>query len=294
MITNALTVDVEDYFQVSAFSKNISVEEWKYIPTRVEMNTDKLLDIFNDNNYKATFFILGWIAEKYPELVKRIANEGHEVASHGYSHQLIYDQTRKKFEEETYRSKSVLEDIIQKSVIGYRAASYSITSKSVWAIDILSKHGFVYDSSIYPIHHDRYGMPGSPTCPHIIKTSSGREIIEFPLTVIRILRQSVPISGGGYFRLYPYWLTKILLDKYLEKNDTPFIFYLHPWEIDPDQPRVKSNILGKFRHYNNLDKCEKRLTDLLSRYKFSTMNGVYDKDINSKNCLPVVEYNIFN
>ena len=269
-ILNALTVDVEDYFHVSAFAKNINQSDWDTYPSRVENNTGRLLDLFSRHQIYATFFILGWVAERYPKLVKDIAEAGHEVACHGYSHQLIYNQTTETFREETRRSKSLLEDIIQKSVLGYRAASYSITNLSKWALDILVEEGFTYDSSIFPIHHDRYGIPNAIENPHNLKTPTGNTIVEFPLSTTKLFGYKLPIAGGGYFRLYPYLFTKIGLSK-LNDDNRPFIFYLHPWEIDPNQPRVKTNLLSHFRHYNNLDKCESRLELLLKDFKFCTV-----------------------
>jgi polysaccharide deacetylase family protein (PEP-CTERM system associated) len=207
-ITHAMTVDVEDYYHVAAFAKVIKPQDWDQWPSRVEANTDKLLQLFADRNIKITFFILGWVAEKYPDLVKRIHSQGHEIASHGYSHQLIYKQTPEVFRAETVLSKQILEGLIQTPVIGYRAASYSITSKSLWALDTLAELGFTWDSSIFPTRHDNYGIPGSPEEPYKIITTSGASLTEFPLTTAKVLGQSVPAAGGGYFRQYPYALSR--------------------------------------------------------------------------------------
>lgn len=269
IIRNALTVDVEDYFQVSAFADNIEQHEWDEHPLRVEDNTYKLLDLFDEYQVKATFFILGWVAERQRDLVLEIARRGHEVASHGYSHQLVYNQTPEVFQQETVRAKSILEDIIQQPVLGYRAASYSITKKSLWALDILAESGFVYDSSIFPVRHDRYGMPDTPEHPYHLKTPAGYSIIEFPLSTAKILNYRLPVAGGGYFRLYPYWLSKVGL-KQINRQQKPFIFYLHPWEVDPEQPRISASWFSRFRHYNNLDKCEPRLRNLMSDFQFTT------------------------
>lgn len=268
-VKNALTVDVEDYFQVSAFAGSIKHDEWDAHPLRVEENTYKLLDLFDEYRVKATFFTLGWVAERKRELIIEIAKRGHEVACHGYSHQLVYNQTPEVFRQETIRAKSILEDIIQQPVLGYRAASYSITRKSLWALDILVESGFVYDSSIFPVHHDRYGMPDTPEHPYQLKTPAGHSIIEFPLSTARVLNYRLPVAGGGYFRLYPYWLSKAGL-KQINRLQKPFIFYLHPWEVDPEQPRISASWLSRFRHYNNLDKCEPRLRKLMSDFQFST------------------------
>ncbi len=268
-IQNALTVDVEDYFQVSAFAENIKQKDWDNHPLRVASNTHKLLDMFDEYQIKATFFILGWVAERQKELVHEIAKRGHEVACHGYSHQLVYNQSAEVFQEETIRAKNILEDIIQQPVRGYRAASYSITEKSKWALDILAESGFIYDSSIFPVRHDRYGMPDTPEHPYRLETPAGHSIIEFPLSTAKIINYRLPIAGGGYFRLYPYWLSKMGLQQ-INRQHKPFIFYLHPWEIDPEQPRIDASRFSRFRHYNNLDKCEARLRNLMTDFQFGT------------------------
>lgn len=272
-MNNVLSVDVEDYFQVAALSGAIKVEQWESIPSRVENNTRRLLDLFDRHAIKVTHFVLGWVAERFPELVREIDMRGHEVASHGYSHQLVYNQSPELFREETSKSKVILEDILGKPVLGYRAASYSITKESLWALDILCELGFKYDSSIFPIRHDRYGIPDAESLPHKLKTPKGSEIVEFPLTTSRLFGLKMPAAGGGYFRLYPYTLSKYLL-KRVEKAGRPIVFYLHPWEIDYEQPRVDVTGLSRFRHYNNLDKCEQRLEKLLEDFRFSTMTDV--------------------
>jgi polysaccharide deacetylase family protein (PEP-CTERM system associated) len=268
-IRNAMTVDVEDYFQVSAFAESVDQKDWDNHPLRVESNTFKLLDLFDEYQLKATFFILGWVAERKKDLVLEIAKRGHEVACHGYSHQLVYNQSPDVFQEETIRAKNILEDIIQQPVRGYRAASYSITEKSQWALDILAETGFIYDSSIFPVRHDRYGMPDSPEHPYRLTTPSGNSIIEFPLSTAKIINYRMPVAGGGYFRLYPYWLSRTGLGL-INRQQKPFIFYLHPWEIDPDQPRIEASWFSRFRHYNNLDKCETRLRNLVTDFQFGT------------------------
>ena len=274
-IQNALTVDVEDYFQVSAFAKSINQNDWDKHPLRVEKNTRRLMDMFDEAQVKATFFVLGWVAERKRGLIKEIAERGHEVACHGYSHQLIYNQTQKIFREETIRSKELLEDITQMPVRGYRAASYSITRNSLWALDVLAEAGFVYDSSIFPIRHDRYGIPDAEDVPHRLRTPAGHSLIEFPLSTAKIFNHKLPVAGGGYFRLYPYALTKAGL-RQINRRNQPFIFYLHPWEIDADQPRIEASWFSRFRHYNNLDKCEVRLQRLLKDFQFTTVLEVLD------------------
>lgn len=279
---NVLSVDVEDYFQVAALANAFPVENWSKQTLRVEQNTQQLLDLFDEMQVKATHFVLGWVAERCPDLIKEIHNRGHEIASHGYSHQLIYQQSPEVFRDETFRSKATLEDIIGEQVHGYRAASYSITKQSLWALDILADAGFEYDSSIFPIRHDRYGIPGSPTEPYLLQTKTGKQLIEVPLSTEKVLGQTLPIAGGGYFRLYPYWLSRYFYRKRVQQAK-PFIFYLHPWEIDPEQPKVKNvSLLSRFRHYNNLDQCESRLRALLTEFSFGTMKE-YIQQMNFSN-----------
>lgn len=268
-ILNALTVDVEDYFQVSAFAENIDQRDWDKHPLRVENNTRRLLDLFDEREVKATFFVLGWVAERVPNLVREIASRGHEIACHGYSHQLVYNQTPNKFREETLHSKQLLEDIVQVPVRGYRAASYSITERSRWALDIIAEAGFDYDSSIFPVRHDRYGIPGAPDSPHRLETPNGHSLVEFPLSTARLFYYRLPVAGGGYFRIYPYALTRSGL-RQINRRQQPFIFYLHPWEIDPEQPRIAANWFSRFRHYRNLEKCESRLCRLMAEFQFGT------------------------
>lgn len=272
-IKHAMTVDVEDYYHVAAFSKVIDIAKWSDYPSRVERNTDILLELFKRKNIHATFFILGWVAERYPGIVKRIVEQGHEVASHGYSHQLVYSQTPEVFKEETYKSKVILEDQSQQPVSGYRAASYSITAKSLWALDILAELGFTWDSSIFPIRHDNYGMPNSPEQPYLIKTSSGACLTEFPLTTAKVFGLSVPAAGGGYFRQYPYFVSRYLFNRASLNQTRPQIFYLHPWEIDEGQPRVEgAGWFSRFRHYTNIKRCLPRLENMLDDFSFGTVS----------------------
>ena len=274
-IQNALTVDVEDYFQVSAFAKSIDYKDWDNHSLRVERNTQRLMDMFDEAQVKATFFVLGWVADRNKSLIKEIAARGHEVACHGYSHQLVYNQSPEVFREETVRSKALLEDIVQMPVRGYRAASYSITKESLWALDILAEAGFTYDSSIFPVRHDRYGIPDAEETPHILTTPKGHSLVEFPLSTAKIFNYKLPVAGGGYFRLYPYALTKAGL-RQINRRQQPFIFYLHPWEIDPEQPKIEASWFSRFRHYNNLDKCESRLQRLMKDFQFTTAAQVLD------------------
>jgi len=276
MIQNALTVDVEDYFHVTAFADAINRSDWDACQLRVENNTQRLFDLFDAHGVKATFFVLGWVAERLPGLVKEISARGHEVACHGYSHQLVYNQKPEDFRDETLRARDLLEDLIQRPVRGYRAASYSITKHSRWALDILAEAGFVYDSSIFPVRHDRYGIPGSPEHPHILETPAGHRLVEFPLSTVKLFGICLPIAGGGYFRLYPYVFSRTGL-RHINRNNRPFIFYLHPWEIDTQQPRVSAGWLSRFRHYNNLHRCEARLQRLLADFTFGTVEKVLEE-----------------
>lgn len=270
-IINAMTVDVEDYMHVSAFSNVIKREDWDQHELRVERNTHRLLDMFDLHSARATFFVLGWVAQRCPALIREIAARGHEVASHGMTHELVYNQTPELFREETRTSKAILEELVQAPISGYRAASYSITNRSLWALDILVELGFKYDSSIFPVRHDRYGIPNGRTMPYVHETENGQRIVEFPLTTKDILGYRLPVSGGGYFRIFPYGVTRAALRSINRREQRPFIFYLHPWEIDPEQPRIAASRLSRFRHYTNLSRCEQRLGGLLSEFHFGTV-----------------------
>lgn len=278
---NAMTVDVEDYFHVSALSEVIRREDWPTMEYRAERSTERLLELFERQGIRATFFVLGWVTERSPALVRRIHAGGHEVACHGLTHELVYRQTPELFRAETLKSKTMLEDAIGAPVIGYRAASYSITTASYWAIDILCELGFKYDSSIFPIAHDRYGIPGASREPGLLPGKNGHTIVEFPLSTKRLFGVTVPVAGGGYFRLLPYWFTRWALGSINRDDGLPFIFYLHPWEIDADQPRFKPSRLSRFRHYNNLDVCEARLRKLLQDFRFTTARNVLSSYLES-------------
>ena len=273
-LLNAFSVDVEDYFQVAALAPAVPRGTWNTRESRVERNTDILLELLASRSTRGSFFVLGWIAERHPQLVKRIAAAGHEIASHGFSHQLIYRQSQDEFRSETTHSKALLEDLTGTPVLGYRAASFSITSRSLWALDVLIDLGFQYDSSVFPIRHDRYGIPSASPEPGRIAAPSGRTIAEFPMSAASYCGVRVPVSGGGYFRLLPYWITRAGLRQINEARQLPFTFYLHPWEIDPEQPRVRVGWLSRFRHYTNLHRCEGRLRRLLDEFSFGTMREV--------------------
>lgn len=270
---NAFTVDVEDYFHVAALSSAIPRESWPTRESRVERNTGRLLELLEEKGVSGTFFVLGWVAERFPGLVRRIAAAGHEIACHGYSHELIYRQSPREFREETARAKALLEDAIGCPVLGYRAASFSIVSRSLWALDVLIDLGFRYDSSIFAIRHDRYGIPGACADIGPVSAPSGRRITEFPMSPASLLGLKVPVSGGGYFRILPYPLTRAGL-RQINAAGRPFAFYLHPWEIDPQQPRVSVGALSRFRHYTNLRRCEERLRRLLGEFNFYPMREV--------------------
>ena len=271
MITNYLTIDVEDYFQVAAFEKQVKTDDWSRFESRVSNNTGNILNILENYKIKATFFIVGWIAEKHPDLVREISRRGHEIACHSYNHQRIQSLTKEAFREDTKRSKEILEDICGKKVSGYRAPTYSITGKTLWALDILAELGFTYDSSIFPIYHDNYGIPDAPRFPY---QHEGLSLMEYPISTALIMGRKVPVAGGGYFRLFPYWFTSMALKSINEKEKQPFIFYLHPWEVDPDQPRMQNiSLLSRFRHYNNLSKTASRLHKLLSDFQFGPIRG---------------------
>jgi len=276
-VSNAFSIDVEDFFHVQAFAATIDRARWDEFTPRVEANTERLLGLLRARKIRGTFFVLGWVTERFPGLVRAIAQAGHEVASHGMTHRLVYEQTPQVFRDETRRAKGLLEDLLQRPVLGYRAATYSITARSLWALDILVEEGFRYDSSIFPMHHDHYGIPGAPTEPYVLTTPNGARLVEFPISVLRWHGVTIPVAGGGYFRLFPYALTRWALRKINEARQ-PFVFYLHPWEIDPGQPRIEgAGWKSRFRHYQNLTRCESRLEQLLGDFAFSTAEDVLHK-----------------
>ncbi len=275
----ALTVDVEDYFQVSAFENSISRSEWDNMPHRVSQNTHKILDIFGEYSLKSTFFILGWVAERYPDIVKRIADEGHEVCCHGYGHERITTLTPEKFKDDITSARKLLQDISGQAVEGYRAPSYTITKQTLWALDALIEAGFSYDSSIFPIYHDTYGIPGAKRFPHILERENG-SLKEFPPSTLEYSflgkKMTFPFSGGGYLRLLPVsFMSKAY--KSLEKNNYPSTLYFHPWEIDPKQPRMEGSLKSRFRHYINLSRTEDKLRFLFERHSFAPMGTVLNE-----------------
>lgn len=273
-LLNILSIDVEDYFQVSAFDSIVERSQWDRYESRVERNTQKILEQLSLREVKGTFFVLGWVAEKFPSIVRSIHKEGHEVACHGYSHRLVYEQSPQEFRQETRRAKKLLEDISGVALLSYRAASYSITRKSAWALEILAEEGFIYDSSIFPVYHDRYGIPEAPRVPHRLALRNGQELVEFPISTIRLLGMNLPMSGGGYFRLLPYSLTKLAVHRLNKTDGLPLVFYLHPWEFDPEQPLLPVRGLSRFRHYLNLDSTRTRFDHILQDFRFAPLTAV--------------------
>ena len=269
---NGISFDIEDWFQVENLKEAISYNDWEGCDLRVVENTRKILKILERHQTRATFFVLGWIAEKCPSLIKEIAAEGHEIASHGYGHELIYKLTPETFCNDLQRSKEILESITRKRVFGYRAPSFSVIPETEWAIDILKGIGFIYDSSVFPTSfHNRYGFNGISRFPFQFPNG----IVEIPLSTYRLWGANFPLAGGAYFRLFPYFYFQFFL-KRLNNDKKPTSFYMHPWELDPDQPRMKVRLDYQLRHYTNLKKTEKRLEKLLSHFKFVPLISLVD------------------
>ena len=274
LIRNAMTIDVEDYFQVSAFAAHISRASWDHLPCRVERNIERILAMLDEQSVQATFFTLGWIAKRYPEVVRRIVDNGHELASHGYSHLRASDQSPEAFRDDVTLSKKLLEDLGGQAVIGYRAPSFSIGKRNLWALDTLQNAGYLYSSSIYPIRHDHYGMPDAPR----FKFQHGGQggLIELPATTVKLFGRNLPASGGGYFRLLPYNLSRWLMKRVNQVDQQPCIFYFHPWEIDHEQPRQKNiGVKTRFRHYVNLSRTEPRIRSLLQDFQWGRMDHIF-------------------
>ena len=270
-IVNALTIDVEDYFQVSALAPYIARAEWDSRECRVERNVERILSLLDEKSTQATFFTLGWIAERYPHLVRRMADAGHEVASHGYGHQRASDLDEKALFADVDAAKKLLEDLSGQPVKGYRAPSFSIGAKNPWAFDCLERAGYRYSSSVYPIRHDHYGMPDAPRFAH---RRSG--LLEIPPTTVRCCGRNWPASGGGYFRLLPYALSRCLLERVNRRDGQPALFYFHPWEIDHEQPRIPGiDLKTRFRHYLNLHRMEGRIHRLLGDFRWGRMDAIF-------------------
>ncbi len=281
-ITNYLSIDVEDYFHVSAFEKIISQDQWSTFSCRVEPNTLRILDILDECEVKATFFVLGWVAQRYPFLVKKIVERGHELASHGFNHRRVNTQNQDEFRVDITSSKKLLEDLGGVAVLGYRAPSYSISKQTLWAFETLLEAGYFYDSSVFPVKHDFYGIADWPRFPFYLQRQPTGEwapgpessqlchLLEMPITTLRLAGNNIPVSGGGYFRLFPYPVSRWAFNRINQTEKQAFLFYLHPWEIDPEQPRIDgASWKSRIRHYLNLDSTEKRLRRLLRDFKFA-------------------------
>lgn len=274
-ISNALTIDVEDYFQVSAFAPHIERSAWETTPCRIERNIDQILELLNQGGAKATFFTLGWLAQRYPRLVRDISAQGHEVASHGQAHLRASEQSPAEFDSDIRAAKHLLEDTVGTAVRGYRAPSFSIGHANLWAFDRIAAAGYHYSSSVYPVQHDHYGMPDAPRFPYRV----GGGLLEIPVSTARVFGRNLPAGGGGYFRLAPYALSRWAINRVNRVDRRPAIFYFHPWEIDPQQPRVNGiGLKTRFRHYINLDRTEIRLRRLLGDFRWDRMDRVFDLD----------------
>ncbi len=271
---NVMSVDVEDYFQVAAFADRIPPDEWGRWPCRVEANVERILVLFDEHGVKATFFTLGWIAERYPGLVRRISANGHEIASHGYGHQRASEMSRSAFRQDVVRAKALLEDIAGVAVRGYRAPSFSIGQSNLWALDELVAAGYAYSSSIYPIAHDHYGMPHAPRFPY--RPARCPQLLELPPTTVKLAGRNLPAAGGGFFRLLPYAVSRRLIERVNRLEGQPCMFYFHPWEVDPDQPRVPgASARSRFRHYVNLQRMEGKLRRLLKDFRWGRADEVH-------------------
>ncbi|MGB6624245.1 MAG: XrtA system polysaccharide deacetylase [Candidatus Acidiferrum sp.] len=272
---NVVSFDVEDYFHVGAFAENIDKSQWNTLPSRVEANTEKILEMLAKNGTLGTFFVLGWVAEHFPRLVQRIANAGHEIACHSQEHRRVFDLSPSEFRSDTLRAKESIENACGLQVRGYRAPSFSITHHSLWALEILADLGFAYDSSIFPVRHPNYGMPAVPRFPFVINTQAG-PLVEFPLTTVQLGGSRSPLSGGAYLRMLPYWYTRWGFGYVNGKENQPFCLYLHPWELDSEQPRMKGRLTSRLRHYIGLRSTEIKLTRLLKDFEFQRMGTMID------------------
>lgn len=274
-LINAMTVDVEDYFHVQAFAAVIHRNDWGRYPMRVESNTLRILEMFASRRIRATFFILGWVAQRCPHLVREILSRGHRVGCHSFNHRAIYEDTPSAFREDLRRAKRTIEDTAGIAVRSFRAPSYSITSNSMWALEILAQEGFEYDSSIFPVIHDTYGIRGAPRFPHITRLGSGRQLKEFPPSTVRVFGNNLPVAGGGYFRILPYKVTAWAIQRLNVNEGQPAMAYLHPWELDPDQPRISASWVSQFRHYQNLESTEIKYSRLLDEFRWGPMEEAF-------------------
>jgi polysaccharide deacetylase family protein (PEP-CTERM system associated) len=277
-ITHILSVDVEDYFQVEAFAGSVNRESWNQWPSRVVANTQRVLDLFDGYNAKATFFFVGWVAEQFPQLVREVQSRGHELACHSYWHRTVYRLSPDEFRLDTRLAKRVIEDAAGVEVRGYRAPSWSITKSCLWALDILGEEGFTYDSSIYPIHHDLYGVPGAKRFPYTHACGNGLELREFPPATLRFAGTNFPVAGGGYLRIFPSAFTEHAFRTFEKNYRERVVVYLHPWEVDPDQPRIYGPLKSRLRHYTSLRRMENKLSAILSRHKFQRFSDVLTEE----------------
>lgn len=287
-----MTVDVEEHFQVSGFEDVVSRDDWDGLPSRVVDNTVRILDLFDELEIQATFFVLGWIAERYPALVRRIADRGHEIGSHGHSHRLVYDQTPEDFEAETRRSRAVLQDASGQEIAGYRSASFSIRRTNLWALDVLAEAGFTYDSSLFPVVHDRYGIPGAPRHIHRLRTPRGHSLIEVPPSTVSVAGSNLPVAGGGYLRIYPLAVNRWAMRRLNRDESMPAIVYIHPWELDPDQPRIRGRASSRLRHYLGLRSTCRKLRALAAEFRFTTMQQVIAASATASGDVVTVEYDL--
>jgi polysaccharide deacetylase family protein (PEP-CTERM system associated) len=271
-IVNALTIDVEDYFQVSAFSAHVQRSAWESLPSRIEANIDQILSLLAETRVRATFFSLGWIADRYPAMIRRVFDGGHEIASHGYDHHRATEQGYGAFLADIRLAKAVLEDVSGNEVKGYRAPSFSIGKRNTWAFDCIADAGYRYSSSVYPIRHDHYGTPDAPRFAYEVRTG----LLEVPLTTVRLLSANWPAAGGGYFRLFPYSMSRWSIRRVNAIDRQPAMFYFHPWELDPEQPRIKGpGMKARFRHYLNLERTAPRLHRLLADFRWDRADRVF-------------------
>lgn len=272
---NAFSVDVEDWYQVADFDAVVARDAWDRYESRVAANTDRVLGILDDAGVKATFFVLTWNAERHPEIVRRIAAQGHEIASHGYGHRLIYEQTPDTFRDDVARAKRILEDLTGTPVLGYRAPSLSITGKSLWALDVLLECGYRYDSSVFPIRDTLYGLPNAERFPHVIHRANGRELVEFPVTTLRLFGRNLPLGGGGWLRVFPYRYMQLGMRRVNRAEHRPTVVFIHPWEVDPEQPRLETaGRRGFSTHYVGLARTESKVRRLLRDFRFAPLRDV--------------------
>ncbi len=284
-MVNVISFDIEDWFHPEVFEGRFPMETWDSLESRVERNTEIILTFLQKKKIKATFFFLGWVAEKFPRLVKNVAEEGHEIASHGFSHTMITKLTPEEFRQELKHSLTILRETSNQPVVGFRAPTFSVVKETLWAIPIMFEEGIRYDSSIFPIHHDRYGIPDAPREPFVIYQENHERLIEFPMTTVKLMGFNFPFGGGGYFRLYPFWLSKTLM-KQCVREGRPIIFYAHPWEFDTQLPKVSLNFISKYRHYTGIKKFIERLHIVTDMFPFTTFRDAGLEKLIKDNSVP--------